>query len=99
MYIDELSVWQNTLPEQRGEDYKAFKMEKARQLLEFIKSHGIDFTDHIETMYTTTPLSYETLRVLVTVLPMELSKITNVRKSVLFPPEPNWGTYFSQDKI
>lgn len=58
MYIDELSAWQNTLPEQRGEDYKAFKMEKARQLLEFIKSHGIDFTDHIETMYTTTPLSY-----------------------------------------
>lgn len=32
--------------------------EKAKQLLEFIKSHGIDFTDHIETMYTTTPLSY-----------------------------------------
>ena len=58
MYIDELSAWQDTLPEQRGEDYKAFKMEKARQLLEFIKSHGIDFTDHIETMYTTTPLSY-----------------------------------------
>ena len=58
MYIDELSAWQNTLPEQRGEDYKTFKMEKARQLLEFIKSHGIDFTDHIETMYTTTPLSY-----------------------------------------
>ena len=56
--IDELSAWQDTLPEQRGEDYKAFKMEKARQLLEFIKSHGIDFTDHIETMYTTTPLSY-----------------------------------------
>ena len=53
MYIDELSAWQDTLPEQRGEDYKAFKMEKARQLLEFIKSHGIDFTDHIETMYTT----------------------------------------------
>ena len=58
MYIDELSAWQDTLPEQRGEDYKAFKMEKAKQLLEFIKSHGIDFTDHIETKYTTTPLSY-----------------------------------------
>ncbi|WP_044262479.1 phytoene desaturase family protein [Bacteroides timonensis] len=58
MYIDELSAWQDTLPEQRGEDYKAFKMGKARQLLEFIKNHGIDFTDHIETMYTTTPLSY-----------------------------------------
>ena len=58
MYIDELSAWQNTLPEQRGEDYKTFKLEKARQLLQFINSHGIDFTDHIESMYTTTPLSY-----------------------------------------
>lgn len=58
MYIDELSAWLHTLPEQRGEEYKAFKKEKATQLLEFIKSHGIDFTDHIEAMYTTTPLSY-----------------------------------------
>ncbi len=58
MYIDELSAWLYTLPEQRGEEYKAFKKEKATQLLDFIKIHGIDFTDHIETMYTTTPLSY-----------------------------------------
>lgn len=58
MYIDELSAWLNTLPEQRGEEYKAFKKEKATQLLDFIKSHGIDLTGHIEAMYTTTPLSY-----------------------------------------
>ena len=58
MYIDELSAWLNTLPEQRGEEYKAFKKEKATQLLDFIKNHGIDLTGHIEAMYTTTPLSY-----------------------------------------
>lgn len=58
MYMDELSAWTGTLPEQRGEDYKAFKAQKAAQLLEFIRSHGIDLGSHIESMYTTTPLSY-----------------------------------------
>ena len=58
MYIDELSAWLNTRPEQRGEEYRMFKKQKASQLLEFIKKHGIDFGNNIEAMYTTTPLSY-----------------------------------------
>ena len=62
-------------------------MEKAKQLLEFIKSHGIDFTDHIETMYTTTPLSYRDFTGTWTVPPMELSKITNVRDRFCFHPD------------
>lgn len=58
MYIDELAAWQNTLPGRRGEEYNAFKQEKAAQLLKFIQSHGIDLEKHIEMIYTTTPLSY-----------------------------------------
>lgn len=58
MYIDEVSPWLNTLPEQRGDEYKAFKQEKARQLLAFIRNHDFDFDNAIEAMYTTTPLSY-----------------------------------------
>lgn len=58
MYIDELSAWLHTLPGQRGEEYRMFKKNKAAQLLAFIQSHGIDFGENIETMYTTTPLSY-----------------------------------------
>lgn len=59
MYIDEMSpAWLGTLPGQRGDEYKAFKQEKAMQVSKFIQSHGIDFADSIETMYTTTPLSY-----------------------------------------
>lgn len=58
MFIDEVSAWLDTLPEQRGDEYKAFKQEKSKQLLAFIRSHGIDFDDAIEAMYTTTPLSY-----------------------------------------
>lgn len=58
MYIDELAEWKDTLPGRRGEAYKLFKQEKAQQILEFIRQHGIEFGDAIETMYSTTPLSY-----------------------------------------
>ena len=58
MYIDELAEWKDTLPGRRGEAYKLFKQENARQILEFIRQHGIEFGDAIETMYSTTPLSY-----------------------------------------
>ena len=58
MYIDELSAWKDTTPEHRGGDYQSFKKEKAEQILRFIRGHGIDLSENIEEMYTTTPLSY-----------------------------------------
>lgn len=58
MYIDELSAWKDTSPERRGDDYRNFKQEKAQQILRFIREHGIDFSDNIEEIHTTTPLSY-----------------------------------------
>lgn len=58
MYIDELSAWKDTTPEHRGEDYQSFKKEKAKQILRFIRGHGIDLSENIEEMYATTPLSY-----------------------------------------
>ena len=58
MYMDELSAWKDTTPEHRGESYRSFKQEKTEQLLRFIRSHGIDFSDNIEEIHTTTPLSY-----------------------------------------
>lgn len=58
MYIDELAAWKDTSPERRGEDYRNFKKKKAQQILRFIREHGIDFSDNIEEIHTTTPLSY-----------------------------------------
>lgn len=58
MYIDELKAWEQTKPGRRGEEYLRFKEEKARQILQFVHEHGINFGDNIESMYTTTPLSY-----------------------------------------
>ncbi len=58
MYMDELTPWLHTTPEQRGEAYLQFKAQRASELLAFVARHGIDLASHIETMYTTTPLSY-----------------------------------------
>jgi len=58
MYISEVEEWANTKPEHRGERYRLFKEAKVQQAMEFIKSQGVDFGDNIESIYTTTPLSY-----------------------------------------
>lgn len=58
MYIHEVEAWKETLPGRRGEDYRQFKKQKAQQILHFVRQHGIDLEEHIESMYTTTPLSY-----------------------------------------
>lgn len=58
MYIDELSVWENTTYGHRGEEYARFKENKAQEILEFTRKHGLDFGQNVEAMYTTTPLSY-----------------------------------------
>lgn len=58
MYITELAEWSDTLPEQRGERYRLFKEAKVKQVLDFLRANGIDFADNIESIYSTTPLSY-----------------------------------------
>lgn len=58
MYMDELLEWKDTLPEQRGDSYRAFKQAKVEQILAFCKRHGYSFDGCIDSIYTTTPLSY-----------------------------------------
>lgn len=58
MYMSELGKWENTTVGERGEDYKAFKQDYSTKVIEFLKRKGFDFTDKIEHIYSTTPLSY-----------------------------------------
>ncbi|MBO7145406.1 MAG: NAD(P)/FAD-dependent oxidoreductase [Salinivirgaceae bacterium] len=58
MYYEEVAEWADSKPEHRGERYKLFKEAKTRQVLDFIRQHGIDYEPYIESIYTTTPLSY-----------------------------------------
>lgn len=58
MYFDEVAEWADTRPEQRGERYRLFKEAKTRQVLDFIRQHGIDLEPYVDTIFTTSPLSY-----------------------------------------
>jgi phytoene dehydrogenase-like protein len=58
MYFEEVAEWADTKPEHRGERYKLFKEAKTRQVLDFIRQHGIDYEPYIESIHTTSPLSY-----------------------------------------
>lgn len=58
MYMDELLEWENSSPEKRGDSYRIFKERKTDQILTFCKQQGYSFDGCIDSIYTTSPLSY-----------------------------------------
>ena len=58
MNYNDVKKWENTLLENRGQDYKDFKEEKAERLLNFIEKKFPGFKSNIEHYYTSTPLTY-----------------------------------------
>jgi len=58
IHYDELKKWENTFVEHRGEDYLAFKQQKAEQLLNLVEKKFPNIRSQIESYYTSTPLTY-----------------------------------------
>jgi len=58
MKYDELLKWENTTVENRGEDYKEFKIRKAEKLLDLVEKKIPDIRTKIKKYYTSTPLTY-----------------------------------------
>lgn len=63
MRYEDVSQWNttfNTVSEKdyRGEDYEEFKRDKAEKLLEKIEKLYPDIRQHIQSYYTSTPLTY-----------------------------------------
>ena len=58
MSFDELEKWENTTVENRGEDYEAFKQQKAEQLLDVVGQKFPTLKTSIKGFYTSTPLTY-----------------------------------------
>lgn len=54
----EFAKWENTTAGHRGDEYKAMKEAYSLKILDYLKHKGYDFTDKIESMFSTTPLSY-----------------------------------------
>jgi all-trans-retinol 13,14-reductase len=58
MRYDEVKKWENTYIGQRGADYEAFKKEKTQKLLEKLEKCFPGITDKIESVYSSSPLTY-----------------------------------------
>lgn len=58
MKYDELSKWENTTVEKRGEEYLSFKKQKAELFIDRIEIQFPGIRDKIKTYYTSTPLTY-----------------------------------------
>ncbi len=58
MKYDELKKWEHTTVENRGNDYLAFKKEKAEQLLDLVEKKFPGIKSNVKNYYTSTPLTY-----------------------------------------
>ena len=63
MNYDEVKKWENTIntianPNERNEEYEQFKKEKAEILIKEIEKKFPDIREHIQEIYTSSPLSY-----------------------------------------
>jgi all-trans-retinol 13,14-reductase len=58
MNYEDVSRWENTTVERRGDEYKAFKQEKAEKLFASVENRFPGFRSSIKSYYTSTPLTY-----------------------------------------
>ena len=58
MRMEDVERWRGTQVGRRGEDYEAFKRQKAEKLIDVVAQHFPDIRERIETYYTSTPLTY-----------------------------------------
>lgn len=57
MDYDEVRTWENTSVEKRGDDYRAFKQEKAEKLLTLVEKRFPGIRKSIRDYYTSSPLT------------------------------------------
>ena len=58
MDYDELRKWEHTFTGDRGSDYLSFKEEKASVLIDAVEKQFPGFRNHIQAVYTSTPLTW-----------------------------------------
>lgn len=58
MQMDEVSTWKDTKVGRRGALYEEFKKEKAKILINSVSKEFPELKDSIESVYTSTPLTY-----------------------------------------
>ncbi|MBP5692321.1 MAG: NAD(P)/FAD-dependent oxidoreductase [Bacteroidales bacterium] len=58
MSFSEVSRWKDTIPNHRGEEYRAFKAKKAEECIALAQNCFPNLSDAVEACYTSTPLTY-----------------------------------------
>lgn len=58
MQWDEVSKWVGTAPNHRGQEYEEMKQRKCEELLDLVSLRLPELKNNIETIYTSTPLTY-----------------------------------------
>ena len=58
MLWEECKQWEDTKVGRRGDDYKAFKEQRAREIVRLAEKQLPGLSDHIEAIYTSTPLTW-----------------------------------------
>jgi all-trans-retinol 13,14-reductase len=58
MKWEDVSAWENTTVEKRGDDYREFKRKKAEKLFELLETDFPGIRSKTEEYYTSTPLTY-----------------------------------------
>jgi all-trans-retinol 13,14-reductase len=58
MFWDEVACWSETVIGRRGDDYERFKQRKAESCIALAATRIPDLYDHIDSVYTSTPLTY-----------------------------------------
>lgn len=86
MNFSELSKWENTDIEKRGNEYKDFKDIKANELINFANKFYPNLKSKIKKYYTSTPLTYRDYTGTIDGSLYGISKdYKNLVKSVIFP--------------
>ena len=58
MYLSEVAEWEHTSIEKRGEEYTAFKQQRAENLIDYIEQFHPGLKQAVEEYSTSTPLTY-----------------------------------------
>ena len=100
MDYPEVEPWKDTVPLRRGEDYLAFKAEKAEECIRMAEEIFPDLKESIQAYYTSTPLTYRDYTGAVRGTAYGIRKdCNNLTQTLLTPKTPFANLYFTGQNL
>lgn len=100
MDYSEVERWKDTLPNRRGEEYLAFKAKKAEECILLAQECFPGLKDSIETIYTSSPLTYMNYTGAVKGTAYGIRKdCNNLTQTLLTPKTPFANLYFTGQNL